>query len=110
MITSLNLERVGLTTSPSNESYFVSREQGALAVKGLLVSLRNDFHITRFSYDGFVFHNQANPKNGHGKTTLATIDEAPLAVGGESPNTNKAEILDISSNTWTEIAEYPYHS
>ena len=72
-------------------------------------SLRNDFHITRFSYDGFVFHNQANSKNGHVKTTLATIDEVPLAVGGQSPDTNKAEIMDISSNTWTEIAEYPYH-
>ena len=70
--------------------------------------LRDYFDITRFSYDGFLFHNQANAKNGHYKTSLAKIDEAPLAVGGESSNTNKAEILDISSNTWTEITEYPY--
>ena len=42
-------------------------------------------------------------------TTLATINETPLAVGGYSPNTNKAEILDILSNVWTEVAEYPYH-
>ena len=41
---------------------------------------------------------------------MAEIDEAPLAVGGANSNTNKAEILDISSNTWTEIAEYPYHN
>ena len=65
--------------------------------------------MTRFSYDGFVFHNQADAKNGHAYTTLAKIDEAPLAVGGDTLATNKAEILDIASNTWTEIAEYPYH-
>jgi len=41
---------------------------------------------------------------------LANIDDAPLAVGGQSDNTKKAEIFDISSNTWTEIAEYPYHN
>ena len=63
-----------------------------------------------FSYDGVVFHNQADAKNGHYSTTLAKIDEAPLAVGGyDGSYTNKAEILDIASNTWTEIAEYPYH-
>ena len=65
--------------------------------------------MTRFSYDGVVFHNQADAKNGHAYTTLAKIDEAPLAVGGDTLATNKAEILDIASNTWTEIAEYPYH-
>ena len=36
-------------------------------------------------------------------------DQAPLAVGGYSPNTNKAESLDIASNTWTEVDNYPYH-
>ena len=65
--------------------------------------------MTRFSYDGFIFHNQADAKNGHAYTTLAKIDGVPLAVGGQSSTTNKAEILDITSNTWTEIAEYPYH-
>ena len=63
-----------------------------------------------FSYDGSVFHNQADSKNGHYYTTLAKIDEAPLAVGGYGSDTNKAEILDVSSNVWTEIAEYPYHN
>ena len=66
--------------------------------------------MTRFSYDGVIFHNQADAKNGHYYTTLAKIDETPLAVGGQSSNTNKAETLNIASNTWTEIAEYPYHS
>ena len=56
-----------------------------------------------------VFHNQADSKNGHYRTTLAKIDEAPLAVGGAYPNIKKAEIFDISSNTWTEVADYPYH-
>ena len=65
--------------------------------------------MSLFSYDGIIFHNQADSKNGHYWTTLANIDDTPLAVGGASPTTKKAEILDISSNTWTEIAEYPYH-
>ena len=61
------------------------------------------------SYDGFVFHNHANSKNGHYITTLANIDGSPLAVGGASPEINKAETYDISTNTWTEVADYPYH-
>ena len=65
-----------------------------------------------FRYDGIIFHNQANSKNAHSDTTLATLDEAPLAVGGyEYPtHTNKAETFDIATNTWTEVADYPYHS
>ena len=63
-----------------------------------------------FRYDGDIFHNQANSNYGHRYTTLATIDEAPLAVGGSSSNTNKAETFDIATNTWTEVADYPYHS
>ena len=62
-----------------------------------------------FRYDGIIFHNQANSKNAHEYTTLATIDEAPLAVGGYS-NIKKAETFDIATNTWTEVADYPYHS
>ena len=56
-----------------------------------------------------MFHNHADSKNGHYYTSLAKIDGAPLAVGGVGSNTNKAETLDISSNVWTEVAEYPYH-
>ena len=65
------------------------------------------FLIFRFSYDGYVFHNQADSKNEHMEISLAKIDGAPLAVGGA--NIKKAEILDISSNKWTEVADYPYH-
>ena len=65
--------------------------------------------VTSLSYDGLVFHKQADSKNGHYYTTLAKIDESPLAVGGYDPTIKKAEILDIQSNTWTEVADYPYH-
>ena len=64
-------------------------------------------NINQFSYDGFIFHSQADSKNKHYRTTLAKIDEAPLIVGDYSGK--KTEILDISSNTWTEAADYPYH-
>ena len=70
------------------------------------MSHESDFYLTLFSYDGAVFHNQADSKNGHHPTTLANIDGAPLAVGGSN---KKAEILDISRNSWTEVADYPYH-
>ena len=56
-----------------------------------------------------IFHNQANSKHEHYRTTLANIDGSPLIVGGSNPNSKKAEILDISSNSWTEIDDYPYH-
>ena len=71
--------------------------------------LRDYFDITRFSYDGFLFHNQADAKNEHYGISLAKIDGAPLAVGGYNSNGNKAEALDLSSNVWNEVAEYPYH-
>ena len=64
--------------------------------------------VTLLSYDGSIFHNQASSKNDHYLTTLAKIDEAPLAVGGYS-NIKKAETFDILTNTWTEVADYPYH-
>ena len=38
---------------------------------------------------------------------MAKGDEAPLAVGGRY--TDKAESFDISTNTWTEVTDYPYH-
>ena len=65
------------------------------------------------SYDGEIFHNQADSKNSHYATTLTNIDKTPWTVGGAKNaggiDTNKAEIFDISSNTWTEIAVYSYH-
>ena len=62
------------------------------------------------SYDGFVLQNHANSKKGHRDTTLANIEGSPLAVGGAHPSINKAETYDISTDTWTEVDEYPYHN
>ena len=61
------------------------------------------------SYDGDIFHIHADSKNGHHRTTLANIEGSPLVVGGYSPSIKKAEIYDIGTNTWTEVADYPYH-
>ena len=89
--------------------FFVCKEDSLWKVFTFQKIISNDLYMTRLSYDGFLFHNQESSKTGHYFTTLAKIGEAPLAVGGSSPVTNKAEILDIFSDTWTEIAEYPYH-
>ena len=43
------------------------------------------------------------------KVLTVWIGGAPLAVGGNNSNTNKAETFNISTNTWTEVADYPYH-
>ena len=74
----------------------------------MMIFQNTNFTITG-SYDGDVFHNHANSKIGHYKTTLANIEGSPLAVGGDNPETNKAETYDISANTWNEVADYPYH-
>ena len=84
-----------------SSSYESKCERFALSIK--------NHYLILFSYDGFIFHNQADSKNNHFYTTLANIDQAPLVVGGSNPTTKKAEVFDISSNTWTEVADYPYH-
>lgn len=48
-------------------------------------------------------------KKGHYRTTLANNDDAPIAVGGQNTNTNNIEMFDISSNSWTEVVDYPYN-
>ena len=62
-----------------------------------------------FSYDGDAFRHHADSKNEHYEISMANFEDSPLAVGGYSPNTNKAETYDISTNIWTEVADYPYH-
>ena len=64
--------------------------------------------MIKISYDGDFFHNQVDSMNSHRRTSLAKLGGAPLAVGGYSSDTNKAEILDISTNIWTGVANYPY--
>ena len=39
-------------------------------------------------------------------TTLLT-DEI-IAVGGQTPETNKAELFNTQTNQWTPVADYPY--
>ena len=67
-----------------------------------------------FSYDGIVFQDHAHSNYGHHYTSLANTEGIPLTTGGysnytSSDYTNKAETYDYSTNTWTEVAEYPYH-
>ena len=76
------------------------------------VTIEQQTHsLTIHSFDGDVYYNHTNSINGHTYTTLADTNGLPLAVGGynETSHTNKAEIFDISANTWIEIADYPYH-
>ena len=103
-------ERVVHTTFQKNELCYAFLAYTGPSVKGLssIFSDWNHFYMILFSYNGFVFHNQADSKNDHYLTTLAMIDEDPMAVGSFN-KTNKAEVFDISSNVWTEVAEYPYH-
>ena len=108
LITNSTEVRVVHTTIPKNESCFAFQLIIRASVKGEFLN-QSWFLESLFSYDGINFHNHADSKNGHYFTTLANIDDAPLAVGGASSNIKKAEILDISSNTWTEVADYPYH-
>ena len=102
------MERVAHTSFPRSESCFVFQIVSLVNVKGDYLG-KPGFYLILFSYDGLIFHSQADSKTKHYYTTLAIIDGAPLAVGGFSTYTNKSEILDISSNTWTEVADYPYH-
>ena len=62
------------------------------------------------SFDGNRFYAHANSLNGHYMTSLATFEGSPLGVGGHMSDTNKAEIYSISTNKWSEVAKYPYHS
>ena len=104
----LTTERVAHTSIPRSESYFASQIMPLNNVKGEYLS-KPGFYFILLSYDGLIFHSQAGSKNGHKYATLAIIEGSPLAVGGTGPDTKKSEILDISSNTWTEVADYSYH-
>ena len=71
----------------------------------------DNFYFKNYSYNGEMFHNHADSKHCHSFTTLANVEGSPLAVGCHTGGTftSKAETYDISTNTWTEIADYPYH-
>ena len=82
-------------------------------------SILDFFTISFFlnSFDGDVFHNHANLTNGHVATIMANYEETPLAVGGFDSNNRTdndliphAEIFNITTNSWSVIADYPFHS
>ena len=69
--------------------------------------------ITLNSYDGYTYHGHEDSKIGHVYTTLANTNGSPLAVSGYHGYTDgfyhkRAETFDISTNTWTEVDDYPY--
>ena len=59
-----------------------------------------------FSYDGEIFHQHGNSKVEHYEVSLANSYGSPLVVGGVG--TNKVEKFDISTNVWTEVADYAF--
>ena len=63
-----------------------------------------------FSYNGKKYTNHPSSANDHYCTTLGTIDNQILAVGGYELNNNKVELFNISSNTWTTKTPFPYCS
>ena len=60
------------------------------------------------SFNGEKYEDHPNAANDHYDTSLGNIENKVLAVG--STNNNKVELLDISSNTWTTKATFPYCS
>ena len=62
--------------------------------------------IINLSYDGQIFHQHGNSSIEHYGTSLANSNDAPFVVGGSSPRTNKAEVFDISTDTWVRVDAY----
>ena len=67
------------------------------------------FKLYLFSYDALAFRNHADSNYDHYLSSLANHNGSPLVVGASSPSTNKVEIYNIPTNTWTEAEDYPYH-
>ena len=107
-----NGEHVLHTCSLKNESCYVFRRTKKVHARGNSLKTfdkNNNVNLSK-SYDGDIFHIHADSKSDHHRITLANIEGSPLAVGGYSPNINKAETYDIATNTWIEVANYPYHT
>ena len=75
----------------------------------ILQKILPEFQIIFSSYDALAFRYHADSSYGHYLTSLANHEGSPLVVGGYTPSTNKVEIYNISSNTWTAAEDYPYH-
>ena len=105
----LLLEHVAHTCFLKNEFFCVLEKALKASAKGQFNRYISNWVNLYFSYDGLAFRSHADAKNEHYYTSLANIDGSPLVVGGSSPDTKKVEIYDISTNKWTEVADYPYH-
>jgi len=63
------------------------------------------------SYNGETSTNLPDSNYWHQRTSLANIENKVLAVGSSGPeNNNRAEVLDIQANIWTNRARYPFCS
>ena len=105
-----NMERVQHSDSPKSELFCALGTVSLAVVRGKHLFFYVFLLILSFySYDGAVFHNHPDSKNGHYSTTLANSNGSPLAVGDYNYKHSKAEIFNIATNTWTDIDDYPYH-
>ena len=110
------MELVQHTIFPPKEFFYASHMISCKHVKGKNpehLPIKSEFRIIpSHSYDGDAFHNHEDSKFKHERITLANTNGSPLAVGGSgnSRSHKKSETYDISTNTWNEIADYPYAS
>ena len=105
-------EHVQHSASPKRELCYASDEILKTVARGRNLLFYIFWKILSFySYDGAVFRSHPNSKSAHHETTLAISDGIPLAVGGFTGSyfISKAEIFNIATNTWEEVADYPYH-
>ena len=102
-------EHAELTSFPTNESCFVLPNQQKQLARGLKKTKKFPYLsdiIINLSYDGQNFHPHGNSSIEHYGTSLANSNDAPFVVGGSSPRTNKAEVFDISTDTWVRVDAY----
>ena len=104
-----NMERVQHSDSPKSELCSASEIVFPIDARGQHLFFTFLLILSFYSYDGAVFHNHPDSKNGHYSTTLANSNGSPLAVGDYNYEHSKAEIFNIETNTWTDIDDYPYH-
>ena len=83
----------------------ISKSNLPEVLKNKKISYLSDI-IMNLSYDGQNFHQHGNSSIEHYGTSLANSNDAPFFVGGSSPRTNKAEVFDISTDTWVRVDAY----
>lgn len=85
---------------------FLRQEKISVSGKSIYFYKKGNF----CSYNGKTYVDHSDSLFDHGLTTLGTIDNKVLTVGGASPSNNEVEILEFDTNTWTAKTEYPYCS